>query len=498
MADVLTGSSRTQPEDADEWDQPRFGSLASIIYLLLLTWAAGIATFPLNDNSFFTHLATGRLILARGSVPSSDPYTFTAQGEPWVVQSWLASVTYAGAERLAGDVGLRLIVLVVFLSAMTVLWKLTSPIESVIPRFLLLAGALFVVTDLWGERPYMIGVIGLGLVWLALEGRFRAWLLLPFMWVWVNTHGSWPLASALAVALIAGAVLDRRLLGLDWRPEEAERHAAAAVLAGSVLGAVGPLGLRALAFPFSAFTRSDVFAEIIEWRPPVYTSVAERSYLVLVVLIVVLLVRKGSWTLTLPGVLFAAAGIYSQRNIVMATVVLVAVGARAAPALGTLKGWHRPRLGPVFGVALLLLTVVTALLAVTTPAISANGFGGYPARALAVLPPGSFAKVSVAAEASTGNLIEVLGPNRGTVFVDDRVDMLPTDIFQDFLVLDRGQLGWQGVLDRHDIDVVVWDRAAPIGSLLAADEDWRLAYSDSQSFVACRRRVPCPVLLPSS
>ena len=40
-----------------------FGSLGSILLLLVLTWAAFLALVPLNDNSFFTHLATGRIIL---------------------------------------------------------------------------------------------------------------------------------------------------------------------------------------------------------------------------------------------------------------------------------------------------------------------------------------------------------------------------------------------------------------------------------------------------
>ena len=48
---------------------------------------------PLDDNSFFTHLATGRLIFHSG-IPHADPYLFTAHEPPWVVQSWLASVVY--------------------------------------------------------------------------------------------------------------------------------------------------------------------------------------------------------------------------------------------------------------------------------------------------------------------------------------------------------------------------------------------------------------------
>ena len=50
---------------------------------------AGIGARRLDDNSFLTHLATGRLMLEDGIV-RTDAFTWTSAGEPLVVQSWLA------------------------------------------------------------------------------------------------------------------------------------------------------------------------------------------------------------------------------------------------------------------------------------------------------------------------------------------------------------------------------------------------------------------------
>ena len=63
----------------------------------------------LEINSFLTHLATGRLIIETGAVPSADPYTFTGYGEPWVVQSWLVSLLYGVVERMSGFGGIRVL-----------------------------------------------------------------------------------------------------------------------------------------------------------------------------------------------------------------------------------------------------------------------------------------------------------------------------------------------------------------------------------------------------
>ena len=55
--------------------------------------AAFVASRPLTDNSFLTHLATGRLILADG-VPAENPFLFTGTSFP--VPSWWWSVLLAG------------------------------------------------------------------------------------------------------------------------------------------------------------------------------------------------------------------------------------------------------------------------------------------------------------------------------------------------------------------------------------------------------------------
>jgi len=461
-----------------------FGSLGSIIGLLVLTWAAALASRPLNDNSFFTHLATGRLILDEGSVPTTDPYTFTAAGEPWTVQSWLASVAYAGFERTAGTLGVRLLLLLVYLTAAWLLWRLTAPATSLIVRLGLVTGAMLVASGLWTERPYLVGVIGLALVWLALDDELPWWALLPTMWVWGNAHGSFVLAPALVALVVAGGALDRGRHGWRAVPRH-ERMAAAAVVAGTLAVAIGPLGLQALTFPLVALERSDVFRQVTEWQAPAFRSSSELAYLVFAVLVVLALARWGrAWRLVLPAAAFLGASLYAQRNIVMATVVLVAVAAQIVPAVGTLRAPDRPALGrPAAVVVAALLVLVSAATALTP----ASSVGDYAGQALAWLEGSEPSGSRTATDVPNGNLLEVLDGPTGTVFVDDRFDMLPADVFDDYLTLLRGRPGAERVLDRHDVDTVVWRRTDPLASQLAASGSWRIAYSDRTWVVAMRR-----------
>jgi len=95
-------------------------------------WLIGLS--GLSDNSFLTHLATGRLIWDTHHIPHSDPYTFTATGKTWVVQSWLASVLYGAVDRVWGASGLLLLMGALCAALAALLWALTSRAESLIPR----------------------------------------------------------------------------------------------------------------------------------------------------------------------------------------------------------------------------------------------------------------------------------------------------------------------------------------------------------------------------
>ena len=83
--------------------------LATSISWLLALVGFVVGARTITDNSFLTHLATGQLIIAGWSVPTVDPYAYSAAGAPWTVQSWLASLVYAGLDATAGGWAIRLL-----------------------------------------------------------------------------------------------------------------------------------------------------------------------------------------------------------------------------------------------------------------------------------------------------------------------------------------------------------------------------------------------------
>jgi hypothetical protein len=68
------------------------------------------------------------------------------------------------------------------------------------------------------------------------------------------------------------------------------------------------------------------------------------------------------------------------------------------------------------------------------------------------------------------------------VFVDGRTDLYDDEIIREWLRVVRGEAGWQSVLDRWEVKVVLLERDWPLVRLLPG-EGWHLWYEDDLSVV---------------
>jgi len=457
--------------------------LSTVLGALAGLWGLMIGLGRLGDNSFLTHLATGRLILADGRIPTTDPYSFTAHGDPWVVQSWLASVVFAGLDDLGDFVAIRLVIGLTTGALALLVWRLCRPAESVIGRVAIVAVALAVGTDLWVERPLIFGLLFLGVVLLAAEDVVDPRWLVPVMWVWVNMHGSFPLAGILLILLALGRRLD------GGRPA-VELRALTWCCVGIALAAVNPLGPRLVAFPLQLVTRTAAFESIVEWQPPNFDTVGQKAFLVQLFVAVVLLVRRPSYRAALPLAGFGLMALLSARNVVPASLILLPGMAVAIGRAGSLDA--RARSG-LFRVA----TVVIVAIAVPLSALGLSGESadvkGYPVDALEWLDARGRIDpdVRLLTQDFVGNFLEArYGPDRVRVFTDDRVDMYPLQVTRDYSALLAGKPGWSRILDRYGAEIVLWAADRPLAELMVASSAWRLVYRDDDWIIAVPQDSP--------
>jgi hypothetical protein len=454
-------------------------TLAFVCGAAMTVWAGSIGLKSISDNSFMTHLATGRLIISGHGIPGHDPYSFTAHGAPWVVQSWLASVLYGLVDRFWGGQGLRVLMglTTAALGAMT--WRLTRPARTLVGRIVITALVISVGITVWSPRPLLIGLLMLSITLLVAEGGLSPWVLLPVFWIWVNTHGSFPLGLVLLGTLWVGRLADHQ-------DGDLERRCLLWGVGGTVLGAVSPLGPTLLVFPLHLLGKMKVLANVIEWQSPSFASGWARLFLIQVVVAVLLLVRRPSYRAAIPLVVFVAAALVSQRNVAVAGLVLVPGLARGFRDLGSVRGDQRSPVSVVLGVAVVAIAVLMVSASLGRPAWDLST---YPVAPLAWMRQQGIQtdQVRTLTSDTTGNYLELLYGTNAHAFIDDRVDMYPASVVNDYVQVEHGLPGWQQILTRRGIDLVVFDRTSALTEVLSDSAAWRVLYQDSAWSIMCRR-----------
>lgn len=487
LGTVETADERApDPGELDEVaapDEPLVASgpsISSVVGLLLSIVGLRVGLDSLHDNSFFTHLATGRLILDAGSIPTADPYSFTAFGEPWTVQSWGASVIYAAIEQTVGLVGIRVLVGVLSAGLALGVWKLTEPAQGLVGRLAIAVPVVAIGSGLWVERPLIFSLAFLLGVLFALEGRLDPRWMVPLLWLWVNVHGSFPLGLAAIGAYGLGRLLDRERPVLELR---VFGWATLGTLAGGLLSPVGP---ELLTFPLQLLSRRDAFSQIVEWQPPTWGEPAELFFAVqLAIAVGLILLRGRRWRNVVPVVLFAGLSLQATRNIVHASLIMVPAMAAAAHGLGSIDSRARlPILRPVRAVLLALL----ALVAVVGVSMPDTNLVDYPVESVAWMREEGLLDrdARVVSRDFVGNYLEVrYGPDDVRTYIDDRVDMFPIEVIADYTTLIDPDGDYASVLHRAGATAVLWDRDSDLAAWLEDPANgWEIVHRERLWLVA--------------
>ena len=230
-------------------------------------------TFEIYEKDFWQHLAVGRAIWQEHRVPITQLWTWPTYGAPDVNSSWGFRVLFWPVWQAGGVWGLFawrwLTTLAVFGVALATARRMGA--RGFTPLVVMALCAL-TYRQRSQVRPETLAAVWLALSVALLESRRlaaagrwdRAWLMAPLLWVWVNTHISFPLGLAvLGIHAIAGT---RGLAAATSKTPAAGRAGPwIAGAAGLALGSLNPFGVAALTQPFEYFfgQRDDPIFRII-------------------------------------------------------------------------------------------------------------------------------------------------------------------------------------------------------------------------------------------
>jgi hypothetical protein len=222
----------------------------------------------LIDPDTMWQITIGRWILDHAAVPTTDVYSFTMRGQPWISTQWLAQVAYAEAYALAGWTGPVVLASICIAATFALLARDLARQLSETATLVLVAGALAPTVPHLLARPHvlalpvMVAWVG-GLIAAADRRGAPPFWLLPLMALWANLHGGFVLGLALVLPLALDAVLNaqgsqRRSLGLGW---------AAFALAALAAGCATPYGWNSLLASRKILALGEALPLIMEWRP---------------------------------------------------------------------------------------------------------------------------------------------------------------------------------------------------------------------------------------
>lgn len=457
---------------------------------MILTIAALSLQTSLDDPDFWWHLKMGEIIVDRGGIPSSDPFSFTNQGAPWLVQEWGSEVLFHG---LASTFGLRSLIvwgaLMLVLCYLLVARLLISEAGNQVGTWGIFLLTAFSGMEYWNVRPNLVSYVlfALTLTFVRSRGR-QIWWVVPIMALWANMHGMFLLGIGLVLLV---ATTEGLKVALRWEGAET-RYARRLWLvgAGGLLASfLNPHALGLHSYAFRLLGRVTPF--VAEWlSPSFHEGPALYFFLPLVVLSAVALTlssRRPDPTDVALVLAFLTLTLLAARNITLGAVVLGVVTARYLPeavrsALGRRFSPRRARQVRPLAAAGLNLTALIALAAGLVPPVVLNfpasdspaavAGPSYPGATLESLA-GTHARLFTI-ESWAGLALYVGWPNL-LVQIDGRADFYGPRFIREYREIRGGRSDWEDWLRRYCVTHVLLRESSGLAVALSQDTDWTVA-----------------------
>jgi hypothetical protein len=488
----------------------------TLAHLWALTIIAGIFVFvnthPIRPQDFWWHLKVGEQIVTTGEIPTVDTFSLTQAGTPytfwvfWLMESWFY-VVY----RLGGPPLIVLAQSLIITSAYAgILWlaQAKSGRWRVAALATLVAAALG-IND-WNVRPQAIGFLMAAVILVAFhlyDRRKIRWLLtlIPAsLWIWANSHGSWPIGFVLVGLWLAERgwrVIRTRTDGEPWQLQPLIAPALALV-AGALALLLSPHGLERIGYVAQMGADPRIQTLIPEWAPP--TLALGDGLLFYVALLgsgaLLALSPRRPTVMELGEFLaFGALSIRTSRGVIWFGLVMAPVLARHLAALAAKLDVTLSRapgnvmLNRLVAALLLVAAVLTLpwfkdalplppekrnVLSTTETPVDATAY------LLEAQPPGPLFH-----DLAFGSYLIWAAYPDYQVFVDTRIELYPYTLWEDYVAITNAAEDWEARLADYDVQTLILSRQTQMALIDAAEESsrWEETYGDETAVIFVNR-----------
>ncbi|MGD1210379.1 MAG: hypothetical protein ABR973_03340 [Candidatus Acidiferrales bacterium] len=449
------------------------------------------------DPDLWWHIKVGEAILTMHRWPTTDPYSFTVFGQPWMAYEWLGDVLFAAVHRVAGISGLDALLIALGSAIVLALYALATVRSGKSKAGCVTAVLLFLLAQVsFSLRPQMLGYLFLILTLIALErfrqGKPRAlWFLPLLMLLWVNTHGSWIIGLGAIFVYWMSGLFELQIGSLEskrWTP--AERRSISLVFLLSLIALqITPYGTRTAVSPFEfAFSLPLNVKYIEEWQSMPFGLPGGKIFLAFVLGMILLQVMlRLKWRLEdLALFLFGTAMACLHVRFLLVFVpffapVLAAIVARWMP------GYDRTKDKFALNAVIMIGLVVAMVHYFPSRAeLQRNVAKTFPVAAVGYLQRHDVPGPMFNNYGFGGYLVWSRGPEH-KVFIDGRGDVYERGGgMSDYLHISHLEPGALAVLNGYGVKSCLLERDEALATALSASPDWRRIYVDDVSAIFVR------------
>jgi hypothetical protein len=473
-------------------------SLVDVFFCALL---AGIAARPagwqtlLADGDTGWHIRTGEIVLATGSAPAGDPFSFSRPGERWFAWEWLSDAIFALAWRGGGIGAVAALsgVVLCLAAALLMAWLLWRGSGLGVGLVVTLAAASATTIHALA-RPHVFSILLYTIALWAIDrdrrrpGRWL-WGLAPLCAVWTNLHGGF---VALPATLALYAVVER-----SWRYARVAVACAAASLAN-------PYGWRLHAHVAEYLSSSWIMQHVQEFQSPNIRSENTMVFAVMLLTAAAVALRADRFEGAL-ALAWGFAAMRSARHIPLFAVASAPMIAREmAGAWRSAAAWapRRSAVRVFWEVSESLgrarrasaWMAVGAVMAVASGAGAARDFpdARFPVTAVDrnadwLAPAGAMPRV-LTSDQWADYLIYRLYP-RQRVFFDGRSDFYGPSLGAEYRELLAAGTGWRDAMRRHGFERALLPKDWPLSTMLDREPGWRRVYEDGAGVLFVREEL---------
>jgi hypothetical protein len=352
----------------------------------------------------------------------------------------------------------------------------------------------------WLARPHIFTLLFV-IIWYYVldlhqyEEKNLLYTLPLLMLVWVNLHGGFFLGFFLGGIYFLGNVVNAFLSkGFDRESYKGKAKSLFLIMALSfVVSLINPNGFHNLLLPFELLSSKFIMDHINEFLSPNFHNLSLLPFEILLLFtILILALSKNKLTLIEVAlmVLFTNMSLYSVRNIPLFGIVMAPILARQSDMIlkaqkGRFVDFLEKRNKNISAIDmsargyfwLFLPTILVIGLAMSGHADYKFDSKIKPAAAVEFLKK-EHVTGNMYNEYEFGDYIIYSAYPQYKVFIDGRADMYGTEWMKDYYKLSQLKQGWDKVLEKNNINFIIFNTDSILSRFLLGRNEWRLIYSD--------------------